>query len=303
MNKMSLILEIQDMASNEDISIGTILRKCKILASKLELDDFLEWIDNELNGYANVEREMVPNYRKCSADAQAFNPYHGWQSIIFENPDVLAIVSTTYVMQDIGSIEVTLNRGKNKEDPKSEFVLMSPEQKQVLMKAINYQGDVKLVVPYGSIWGVLEAVRNSILDWALKLEKVGIAGDNLSFSLQEKKDAQPVTQQIFAQNINHVGDVLDHASVHNNQTASIQLQKQDIQELIKKIEPAISILPEEIRNPVKSYIEELENIKNKDEIDQEEAHSTLNSIKDICTGATGNLAAEGILSLIRVFTG
>ena len=58
---MSLLEEIQSSAVDADSDLGTVLRKCKLLAARLgnqELEDWLQW---ESNGYP--ENVDVPEYR------------------------------------------------------------------------------------------------------------------------------------------------------------------------------------------------------------------------------------------------
>lgn len=60
---MSLLRDIQDLASSssKDIELSTLLRKCKILATRLNHPGFKSWVENELNGYNDVS--SLPSYR------------------------------------------------------------------------------------------------------------------------------------------------------------------------------------------------------------------------------------------------
>lgn len=58
---MSLLRDIQDAAIDEQSQVATLLRKCKVLATRLGSQEFSRWIDNELNGYANLDE--LPAYR------------------------------------------------------------------------------------------------------------------------------------------------------------------------------------------------------------------------------------------------
>ena len=53
--------------------------------------------------------------------------------------------------------------------------------------------------------GIIDAVRNIVLDWALKLEGDGILGDEISFSDKEKQKAANVHYTIknFISNVSH----------------------------------------------------------------------------------------------------
>jgi len=75
MNKAtSIVLELQQLAIDRNNNISDLLRKALLVSSKLGLDDFKEWINNELHGYRGKE---VPLYRKVRAQVKANNPYNG----------------------------------------------------------------------------------------------------------------------------------------------------------------------------------------------------------------------------------
>ncbi|MGA8277418.1 MAG: hypothetical protein WB784_04400 [Rhodanobacteraceae bacterium] len=58
---MSLLREIQEAAIDSSVSLPTLLRKCKVLASRLGNAPFKEWIDHELSGYPS--KGSLPGYR------------------------------------------------------------------------------------------------------------------------------------------------------------------------------------------------------------------------------------------------
>ena len=55
-----IVLELQRNLISDQCDILSALRKAKVIASKLSLLEFENWIDQELNGYHND----VPEYRK-----------------------------------------------------------------------------------------------------------------------------------------------------------------------------------------------------------------------------------------------
>lgn len=58
---MSLLREIEITAADKNGDLSVLLRKCKILAARLGNMQFKKWIDNELNGYDDLEN--LPDYR------------------------------------------------------------------------------------------------------------------------------------------------------------------------------------------------------------------------------------------------
>ena len=71
----SLVLELQRLATDKTNDITDLLRKALLVASKLKVEDFKQWIENELHGY---ESRPVPDYRTARAQLKAINPYRGY---------------------------------------------------------------------------------------------------------------------------------------------------------------------------------------------------------------------------------
>lgn len=58
----SIVLELQQLASEDTFPITSLLRKALIVTTKLNLDDFKKWINNELNGYEKTDE--IPKYTR-----------------------------------------------------------------------------------------------------------------------------------------------------------------------------------------------------------------------------------------------
>ena len=58
---MNLLEDIQNAAADSSSNVGTLLRKCKILAARLNSQQLEDWITWESNGYP--EDIPVPSYR------------------------------------------------------------------------------------------------------------------------------------------------------------------------------------------------------------------------------------------------
>ena len=59
---LNLIKALQEELLDSKSSLPSVLRNAKILASILKNEDMKSWVDNELNGYDNVNQ--VPDYRR-----------------------------------------------------------------------------------------------------------------------------------------------------------------------------------------------------------------------------------------------
>ena len=52
---MTLLRQIQDSAVDGQCPISTLLRKCAVLAARLEHDELRRWVSSELNGYERAD--------------------------------------------------------------------------------------------------------------------------------------------------------------------------------------------------------------------------------------------------------
>ena len=75
-----LVIELQKDIIENRLDTISILRKAKLIATKLNLNDFNQWIDYELNGYDKYDD--IPDYRNVIGEVKARNPYYGLIPII-----------------------------------------------------------------------------------------------------------------------------------------------------------------------------------------------------------------------------
>lgn len=59
-----IVLELQKEVLSSNCDIVNVLRNAHLIAVKLKLSDFDQWIQYKLNGYPN--KESYPEYRKDS---------------------------------------------------------------------------------------------------------------------------------------------------------------------------------------------------------------------------------------------
>ena len=122
---------------------------------------------------------------------------------------------------------------------------------------------------------------------------------------QEKKDANPITQQFFAQNISVVGNVTEaQVTVEQSATANLGLDADIVRDVATQIREALDLLPTEEKNKVRVALTDLESDLAAKAPNQSKLRSVLGTIRRICEGASGNLAAQGIVGIIsNLFSG
>lgn len=178
----SIVLELQREALDQTVNVSQLLRKALIVARKLSLAEFQSWVERELNGYRDASD--IPDYREAFGEVKAWNPYHGWMPVVFQDSKKAELLSRRKNGQSVAELEDLLT-GK----AESFHVPFPPEIRKHVCRGIGYQTEVSLFVPQSSIVRVLDSVRTIVLNWALKLEEDGILGENLSFTEREKRQA------------------------------------------------------------------------------------------------------------------
>lgn len=175
----SLILELQKDALNPSISVLNLLRKALVVARKLDIKEFQEWVELELNGYNG---HSTPEYRSVRGQLRAWNPYHGWHQIITHDPDLLEIyeaVCNFSLASSISELEALTDNELQRQ--------LTPQIESFLASSVSTS--VKVGISSASVKRIVESVRDVILRWALKLEEDGIIGKDIVFSQEEKQIA------------------------------------------------------------------------------------------------------------------
>jgi AbiTii len=294
----SLISKLQAEAVNPEASVTNLLRVAKIVATKLNLGDALVWIDRELTGYMDLAIKDLPPYRRLTGAPKAYNPFYGWQPIHFRDAKTAKFLSEAAVGQALGAIEKTI---RNKES--GSYVFPYPHEiKLDVQKAIEVPTDVHVEVQYGQLWNIIEQVRNLILNWALDLEKAGVVGENMQFSETEQENALPVTQQFFIQNVGILGNVTGDATV-SNQRATVDLHIGRVKEFVATGLATLASLPPSPQAEARSILRSIEEETKANTPNTSRIREWLISLRRICEGVTGSVAAQGLLAMLKMLLG
>lgn len=176
----SLVEELQRDALDSKIGVSDLLRKSLVIATKLNLGEFKTWVEKELNGYADTRQ--VPDYRTVRGRVVAFNPARGYIPAIIPDAALAELLSTRHETSSAGAIEsLAACQGTTLV---SDF---APDILTRLMETQRYPLIPQVEIAKTCYLGILDAVRNAILTWSLKLEADGIVGEGMSFSPKEKK--------------------------------------------------------------------------------------------------------------------
>lgn len=188
-----IVIELQRLASDGKCPVDELLRKALIVSTKLQIADFSGWIRSELDGYRDKD---VPEYRIVPTSLKAINPVNGFHMPIFsDGPGRGDEFSRAPVSSPVGELSVLAQ---------SESEFFQIPLPNAVQRRLHRSCDMPmplecyLRVSPNSVAGILDAVRNTILNWALQLEQEGIVGEGMRFTSEEKAIA------MTSQNI-HIG--------------------------------------------------------------------------------------------------
>ncbi|AMX01252.1 hypothetical protein A3224_00465 [Microbulbifer thermotolerans] len=284
---------------DKSVRTSDLLRKAYVVARKLKLSEFLEWIENELNGY----KGEVPEYRMAKGQIRGWNPYNGWIPLMFEDPAEGEALSERACGQSIAELEHLIENGSSK----STLHMPYPQKIQrQLSQGFGFETEVSLFVGQSALIRVIDSVRNVVLNWALKLEEDGILGEGLSFSEKEKSSATSIPQSIN----NFYGSVHAPQIQQGNQTAiqvssTINADSQAITEFINELKNNIEQLglpldsKAELSSEIATVEAQLQSPKPKTVIVKE----SLKTIRTVLESASGSAAGQMLIELGKMVMG
>ncbi|GAB1541150.1 hypothetical protein NUACC21_38200 [Scytonema sp. NUACC21] len=151
---------------------------------------------------------------------RAWNPYHGWIPIVIHNipQDLADTISQKYIAQPVSEIEKLVNDGQ---DPL--VIYFSKNAESNLMQFLGIDLPPSLHISKVSLVGILEAIRDVILRWSLKLEEDGILGEGITFSVKEKQIVQAAPAHYSIRNYTkYINMSQTYSSNSDNYSTNIQ---------------------------------------------------------------------------------
>lgn len=167
-NLSKSIHELQQMALNNDVDIEQLLRKAYLLSIAVREKDIEEWIDNELNGYKNVD--SIPEYRYVRGELKAYNSRE-WISMQFRKKEDAESFSIAPFTKSVSEIVEEYKKSSTGFASYS----ITDEWTQILNKCGSFSTVYNFFVPTGQLKQIFSSVQNKILHWTIELEKDGFA--------------------------------------------------------------------------------------------------------------------------------
>jgi hypothetical protein len=188
----SLVLELQRDAMDRTVRVSDLLRKAFVVATKLQQNELRDWAQRELKGY--MDGTPCPLYRRVEGELRAHNPFRGMIPVVVDDADLAGALTKRHAGQSIAEIEALVDRDFGS--------LQMPMPAEWLTKIFGRSQEFRLgliptlIVDKTALTGILEAVRNLVLDWSLRLEQEGVVGRGLTFSTEEISRATHLTYNI-----------------------------------------------------------------------------------------------------------
>lgn len=229
-----LVDQLQADVLNSTVPVSILLRKVKVAAVKLGLDEALAWVEEELNGY---QGDDIPAYRKVHGVTSGMDFYQRWSPIHIGDPDLADKVSECWLREPIGNFEAILAQ------PAKGDISMALDAALVdrLNEVFGWQlARVQNAIPRGILTGIVDRVRTMVLDWALELERNGVRGDGMSFSPEERAKASEAHIHIgeFHGSFN-TGDAIGSNSRINQSSTDSSVNSSGDKAIFKQIEQAV----------------------------------------------------------------
>jgi len=212
----SLVLELQRDAITPTVPVSELLRKALVVARKLNIADMRLWLESELNGY-NGELP-TPDYRHVTGRVMGFNRFRGWEVCTIQDAWMADLLSRMPADQSVSELESLIQNGS---DAAFGYFLFYPERAVRLIQR-TYDFQMALNVDRAQLHGIVEAVRNLILEWSLQLEADGVLGEGMTFSAEEKQMAAQEKYEIGTFIGSMTGSQLQQHTTGSSQTMTVE---------------------------------------------------------------------------------
>lgn len=287
----NIIRDLQEKCTDNTVSVAELLRSAKIASTRLGIVEIKKWIDDELNGY-QCAADDLPEYRKIHGKLFAKDGFGNVQEVVLSNKETRDLFTYAPIWQGISTIESSV---KKSNEQNGTLTYNSSGIKEEVLKFLGEDFiDCFIQVNNSRVLGLLDAVRNTIFDWSLKLEEEGLLSAIENWSPEQKGEVQEITKQVI--NNNFYGGVFNSNIVNGDQYVEFDSNK--INELTKQIQDNISALPEETHEDILKATEDMRLQISSSTQDQSVIKSSLDVIYSVCKGVPANIVAAGIVKMI-----
>lgn len=195
---------IEECANNSDLL--SLLRKIKILATKLEQKELLDFINYEIDGYPSAK--LIPKYRKIPTAMQWYisNWFYTYENQTIsinhiEDIEMKDCLQYSYILEWISGIMHYVDEWKSFIYEPVDLIFFQHLEKQYIsgFKILN----ANKIISLAKLKEMIDIVRNKLLDFLLELSQTIDPNQNiLDFNMNlinpsEKNQVQQIVTNIF----------------------------------------------------------------------------------------------------------
>jgi AbiTii len=161
-------------------------------------------------------------------------------------------------------------------------------------------GTMAVHISTSQVHGLLDAVRNLVLEWALKLERAGINGEGMSFNREEKQLAKEASTTI---NIGSIGSMIGNLGSNNSSgdISASRISTDQVGEIVCQLKshvPALKAAGADAKMLDKALSELSESNPT-----ESVTRGALTDLRNALSGAAGSLIASGAITMITKMLG
>lgn len=203
----SLITDLQkDILENKDIK--SILNKALMISNELELKEFNEWINLELNGYED-NLDKLPSYRvlECEVRGDAIAP--AWGGVITaSNAPIQGLPDELHEKLRKVQVNQSIFELIHICDGNDENVYFKPDFKleNSLKRYVKNSVDIYRVCPIFQLEAIIDHVKKEILNWCSELKKNNVLGHSFMFTEEEVETAKTINNFILSNSSIQIGN-------------------------------------------------------------------------------------------------
>lgn len=271
-----LVIELQKECLNTNCSFSDLCQKAYFIARKLNQDEMIVFLKKEIYGYKNLKD--LPDYRYVDLIYKAFNPYHGWIPFQIPSQGIFSRLLKGPIFLSVGEMQDFLNAD---DSMLNSAVPLELQQELIKRSNIPFITEIKGVFSKTQLVRILDVIKNRILDWAIKLEKEGVCGNDYEFTEHEKEIAKNMTV-IINGNVNGsniIDSITNSSATVNNKGFDFEALKQLVTKIEADLENAKNIEVDKSR-----FLKEQTTLLKKS-IEEKNETSAIDLLKNIATGA------------------
>ena len=243
---MSILEDIQSAAIDGKSDLATILRKCKLLAARLDSEPLENWVLWESNGYP--KGVVLPDYRIWGLELTGnfMGPFNsGLQNVPIPLGCVPEEARTHYQKYECRGSITSIERFVASDE--TTFRVVTGDLAVILGTDV-YEGQncIQVWATFGSVHlvEVLNAVRNRILDFALAVWKESPTAGELNAPMEKIIEPEHLTQ-IFHTTVYDGGSAVMVGSASHS-PINLQIIRNDFESLKTALKKQ-GLSPEEIQ--------------------------------------------------------